>query len=199
MNIHEYTSRVTWIFMSTRHGWHEYSWVRHGWHEFTSPMTEYSWAYVKGDMNNHKYTSQVPWNTSRVTWIFMSSRHGWHMSTRHVWHILKSIRHGWYIQEFTSRWQNIHEHKSRVTELWVHVTGDMNIHEYMSKVTWILWVHFTGTWIFMITHNVGHEYSPGNIHDYTLTGDMNIHEWHILIPVFLIVHKSLGGHSHIER
>ena len=45
----------------------------------------------------------------------------------------------------------------------------------------------------MITHHVGHEYSSGNIHDYTLTGDMNIHEWHILIPGFLIVPKSLGA------
>ena len=151
---HEYswhTSRVTWIFMSTRHAWHEYSWVCHGWHEFTSPITEYSWEYVTGDMNNHE------------------TRHGWHeYSWVHVTgDIFISTRHVCYTQEYMSRvtfkssrnrWQNIHEHKSRVTELWVHVTGDMNIHEYTSKVTWILWVHFTGTWIFMITHHVGHEY-----------------------------------------
>ena len=115
LNIHEHTWRYTnihetrgiWIFMITRHGWHEYSWVqitghmstrhkvtwifmrstRHGWHE-------YSWVHVTGDMNIHDYTSlDVTWifmssvyvtgdmniheYTSRVTGIFMSSRHGW--------------------------------------------------------------------------------------------------------------------------
>ena len=55
----------------------------------------------------------------------------------------------------------------------------MNIHEYTSREHEYSWLHIT---------------LDMNIHDYTLTGDMNIHEWHILIPGFLIVPKSLGGH-----
>ena len=94
MNIHEYTSQVTWIFMSrpTRHRWHECSWVyitgdmsiRHGWHDYswvhvTGDMVihectwwhDYSWVHITGDVIIHRYMS-------RVTWIIMSTRHGWH-------------------------------------------------------------------------------------------------------------------------
>ena len=54
MDFHEYTSRVTLVHLSTRHGWHENSWVlRHGYHEYS-------------------------WVLSRVTWKFTSTRHWWH-------------------------------------------------------------------------------------------------------------------------
>ena len=74
MNIQEFTSRVTWIFKSSRHGWHEYSWA-------TSRMTEYSWAHITVDwiiMNtSHGWLSNREY-TSRVTWKFLITRHGWH-------------------------------------------------------------------------------------------------------------------------
>ena len=73
-----------------------------------------------------------------------------------------STRHGW------------HEY------LWVHVTGDMNIHDYTSRETWI----------FMITHHGRHEYSWAHMTQGTW---IFIVQWHILIPGFLIVPKSRGA------
>ena len=118
-DIHECTSRVTWISMSARHGWHGYPWVHvtgdMDIHECTSWVTwiftststgdwifmlsvwralmniqpwrmteysrshvtgEYSWVHVTGDMDIHECTS-------RVTWISMSARQGWHEYSRH--------------------------------------------------------------------------------------------------------------------
>ena len=135
-------------------------------HEYTSQVTWIIMKHVTGDMNIHAFTSRLTYTqeyTSRVTYsrihvtmtIFMTTSHGW---------------------------LNIHEHTSRVTELWVHVMGDMNIQEYTSRVTWI----------FMSTRH-----RDMNIHDYTSRWTWifpgNIHEWHILIPGFLIVPKSLGA------
>ena len=74
MNIHEDTSRVTWIFIRTRRRWHEFS-----------------WAHVTADMNIHDHTSRVM--IIHVTcdvssWIFMSPCMCTHEFSCYLWRIL---------------------------------------------------------------------------------------------------------------
>ena len=75
----------------------------------------------------------------------------WISMERHGYINIMSTRHGW--PEYS----------------WVHVTGDMDIHECTSRVTEYSWIqimgdmifisHVTGVWIFMSTRHGWHGYS----------------------------------------
>ena len=95
---------------------------------------------------------------------------------------------------------------------WVHVTGDMNNHEYLSWVTWIImstrhgwheysWLHVTGgmnihehtsrvAWIFMSTRHGWHEYSWAHV-----TIGMNIHE-HTSRVAWIFMSTRHGWHEY---
>ena len=140
MNIHVTRDGYSWIFMLPRD---VYSWI------FTLRVTGiinihvtrdvYSWIFMLPVMNIHEGTSGVVWvimTTLRVAWIIMSVRHGKHECTSREHEYFTSVRH----------WE--HEY------LWAR-HGSMNI----------LWMHVTGTWIFMeYISRVTLEYSWVGLH-----------------------------------